>query len=208
MNRILVWVISGLTRCTFPALTAMTGYPEAHRPSLLPTGIPSVIRTRATHSCSGITSTWLTPTCSWIRGAHSIRFGVEYNNAQLNHFQPQGGAFGTPRGSFNFAGSVTALNGGPAANKANSLAQFLLGVADRSGKVVQNDNPNALRWHTWSAYVRDRWQVTPNLTLNYGVRWEYYPFPTHRPRRRKAFQSRDGQCAHWRERQHSAGRWR
>jgi len=115
---------------------------------------------------------------SWIRGDHSLRFGVEYNNAQLNHFQPQGGAFGTPRGSFNFAGSVTALSGGPAANRANSLAQFLLGVPDRVGKVVQNDNPNSLRWHTWSAYVRDRWQATPNLTLNFGVRWEHYPFPT------------------------------
>jgi hypothetical protein len=96
----------------------------------------------------------------------------------MNHFQPQGGAFGTPRGSFNFAGSVTALNGGPAANKANSLAQYLLGVPDRVGKVVQNDNPNSLRWHTWSAYVRDSWQATPKLTVNIGVRWEYYPFPT------------------------------
>src|SRR5260370_39305184 len=96
----------------------------------------------------------------------------------MHPFQPQGGAFGTPGGSFNFAGSVTAFNGAAAANRANSLAQFLLGVPDRVGKVVQNDIPNSLRWHTWSAYVRDSWQVTHNLTVNYGVRWEYYPFPT------------------------------
>ncbi|MCM3870485.1 MAG: TonB-dependent receptor [Pyrinomonadaceae bacterium] len=115
---------------------------------------------------------------SWTRGAHSIRFGGEYGNAQLNHFQPQGGAFGTPRGSFNFGGAVTALNGGPAASRVNAVAQYLLGIADRSGKVIQNSNPNALRWHTWSAYVRDSWQVNPNLTLNFGARWEHYPFPT------------------------------
>jgi hypothetical protein len=115
---------------------------------------------------------------SWTRGNHSVRFGGEYNNAQLNHFQPQGGAFGTPRGSFNFAGSVTALNGGPAASRVNAVAQYLLGVPDRVGKVIQNSNPNALRWHTWSAYVRDNWQVNPNLTLNFGLRWEHYPFPT------------------------------
>lgn len=115
---------------------------------------------------------------SWTKGAHSIRFGMEYGNAQLNHFQPQGGAFGTPRGSFNFGGSVTALSGGPAASRVNAVAQYLLGVSDRSGKVIQNSNPNALRWHTWSAYVRDSWQVNPNLTLNYGARWEHYPFPT------------------------------
>ena len=73
---------------------------------------------------------------------------------------------------------MTALNGGPAANKANSLAQFLLGLPNEVGKAVQNANPNSLRWRTWSAYARDRWQVTPNLTVNYGVRWEYYPFAT------------------------------
>jgi hypothetical protein len=29
-----------------------------------------------------------------------------------------------------------------------------------------------------SLYIRDRWNVTPNLTLSYGVRWEYFPIPT------------------------------
>jgi outer membrane receptor protein involved in Fe transport len=27
-------------------------------------------------------------------------------------------------------------------------------------------------------YIRDSWQVTSKLTMNYGVRWEYYPFAT------------------------------
>jgi len=115
---------------------------------------------------------------SWTKGRHGLRFGLEHTRNGMNHYQPQGGAFGTPRGSFNFAGSVTALNGGPSANKANTLAQFLLGVPDRVGKVVQNSNPNALRWKTWSGYARDSFQVTPKLTVNFGVRWEYYPFAT------------------------------
>jgi len=112
------------------------------------------------------------------KGRHGLRFGVEHTRSGMNHYQPQGGAFGTPRGSFQFLGSVTALNGGPNANKANSLAQFLLGVPDRVGTVVQNANPNSLRWKTWSMYARDSWQVTSKLTVNYGVRWEYYPFVT------------------------------
>jgi len=113
---------------------------------------------------------------SWTKGRHDLRFGIEHTRSGMNHYQPQGGAFGTPRGSFNFAGSVTALNGGVAANKANSMAQFLLGVPDRVGKVVQNSNPNSLRFRTWSMYFRDRWQITPKLTMTYGLRWEYYPF--------------------------------
>jgi hypothetical protein len=115
---------------------------------------------------------------SWARGAHDLRFGMEYTRSGINHFQPQGGSFQNPRGAFRFLGSVTALNGGPAANKANSLAQYLLGLPNEVGKAIQNANPNSLRFHTWSAYGRDRWQVTPNLTLNLGLRWEYYPFAT------------------------------
>ena len=75
-------------------------------------------------------------------------------------------------------GTSTALNGGPAANKANSVAQYLLGLPNEVGKAVQNSNPNSLRFRTWSWYVRDRWQVTPKLTLTYGLRWEFYPFAT------------------------------
>ena len=115
---------------------------------------------------------------SWTKRRHGLRFGIEHTRSGMNHFQPQGGAFQTPRGSFRFSGSVTALNGGPSANKANSLAQFVLGLPEEVGKAVQNANPNSLRWKTWSMYIRDSWQVTPKLTVNYGVRWEYYPFAT------------------------------
>jgi len=125
---------------------------------------------------------------SWTRGPHDLRFGGEFSRSEMNHFQPQGGAFQNPRGAFQFSGGVTALNGqgvgacplciGAAANKANSLAQYLLGFSNRVGKAVQNAIPNSLLWNTWSAYGRDRWQVTPNLTINFGLRWEYYPMAT------------------------------
>lgn len=117
---------------------------------------------------------------SWTKGIHDLRFGGEFSRSEMNHFQPQGGAFQTPRGSFRFSGGVTALNatGAPAANKANSLAQYLLGLPNEVGKAVQNAIPNSLRWNTWSAYGRDRWQVTQNLTINFGLRWEYYPMAT------------------------------
>src|SRR5215472_19216105 len=112
----------------------------------------------------------------WLRRQHDLRFGLEYYHSGINHFQPQGGTFGTPKGTFGFDGSVTALNGGVAANAYNSFAQLLLGLPQRDGKVVQNVIPNALRFTTWAWYARDRWQVTPKFTFSYGLRWEYYPF--------------------------------
>ena len=37
-----------------------------------------------------------------------------------------------------------------------------------SGKITQFQNPNALRFSDWAIYARDQWQVTRNLTVNYG----------------------------------------
>ena len=119
---------------------------------------------------------------SKLKGPHNLRFGFEYDKYALNHFQPQGGTFQTPRGSFQFDGTLTALKGGAAVNAgspSNSWAQFLLGYPSRVGKATQFTNPNALRFSTWSLYARDSWQVTRNLTVDYGLRWEYYPIYSH-----------------------------
>jgi hypothetical protein len=115
-----------------------------------------------------------------VKGAHNLRFGFEYDKYALNHFQPQGGTFGTARGSFAFDGSLTALKGGAAiANPYNSWAQFLLGDPSHTGKITQVLNPNSLRFSTWNLYARDQWQATKNLTISYGIRWEYYPIFSH-----------------------------
>jgi len=115
---------------------------------------------------------------SWMKGPHSLRFGFESGRDGMNHFQPQGGAFQTPRGSFRFIGNVTALNGGAAATTTNSLAQFLLGLPDEVGRADQVSIPNSLRWQTYSFYARDAWQLSSRLTVTYGVRWEFYPMAT------------------------------
>ena len=117
-----------------------------------------------------------------VHGPHNLRFGFEYDHYGLNHFQPQGGQFQTARGSFSFPGDLTALSGvTPNANgvPANSFAQFLLGYPSRMGKSTQFENPNAIRFSNWALYARDQWQVTRNLTVDYGLRWEYYPIFSH-----------------------------
>jgi hypothetical protein len=121
----------------------------------------------------------LTTNLSWLRGAHGLRFGFDFQDQQINHFQPQGGTFQTVRGTFQFNGNSTRLQGGPspADVRFNSWADFLLGLPNAAGKVDQLRNPNALRMKAYAFYARDHWQVTRSLTLNYGLRWERYPFP-------------------------------
>lgn len=112
---------------------------------------------------------------SWIRGAHSLRFGFEFSKYDINHFQPQ--ASNGPRGGFNFSGGLTSLRGGPATSIYNGWADFLLGLPQTMGKDVQYLNPATVRMPSYGLYVRDLWQVSRKLTIDYGVRYENYPAP-------------------------------
>ena len=117
---------------------------------------------------------------SWLKGSHWFRFGGEYTYYTINHFQPQA-AFG-PRGGFTFTGGLTALRGGAAPTLYNSFADFLLGLPQSMGKDLQFVNPASVRMPSWGFYARDQWQINRRLTLNYGLRYEYYPFATRADR--------------------------
>jgi hypothetical protein len=116
---------------------------------------------------------------NWTRGTHSLRFGVDLYRQHLNQAQPEavGGAFHGASGGFQFTGGPTTTRGGPSANRFNSFAAFLLGTANNTGKTILTPDEYKLRMALSSLYIRDRWNVTPNLTLSYGVRWEYFPIP-------------------------------
>src|SRR5215467_4685801 len=95
---------------------------------------------------------------------------------EMNHYQPAG-TYG-PRGGFAFSGGVTGLNGGAATNSFNSLASFLLGLPSALGKSIPTTDEMRTRQWNYGFYFRDRWQIARNLTLNLGLRYEYYPMVT------------------------------
>lgn len=126
---------------------------------------------------------------------HEFRWGTDINAEQMNHVQPefQGGASTGARGTFVFGTGPTAAclvsnnRGGCATTsvtnaQANAMAAFLLGLPTQVGKNQLNIFPYTTRTWRTSFYVRDRWQATQRLTLNYGLRWEYYPMPTRADR--------------------------
>jgi hypothetical protein len=125
---------------------------------------------------------------NWIRGTHNIRFGADIYRQGLNQTQAEwigGGSFFGSQGGFDFGQNVTALCQDPPAcdvgtttNRANSFASFLLGLPDQASRTFQIPEVYTIRANLYSAYIRDRWNVTPRLTLDYGVRWEMFPYPT------------------------------
>jgi hypothetical protein len=115
---------------------------------------------------------------NWTKGSHDLRFGADVYQLHLNQgVANAAGAVGGPAGGFLFRNATTTLRGGAAANDYNTMGAFLLGLAREAGRNVLSVPEYNVRATFYSLYLRDRWQVTPRLTLSYGLRWEYYPFP-------------------------------
>ncbi len=123
---------------------------------------------------------------NWIRGAHNVRFGGDIYRQGLNQTQAEyvaGGFYGS-QGGFDFGREVTALcldpptcSSSSATNRVNAYAAFLLGLPDAASRTFQVPDVYTIRSMLYSAYIRDRWNVTPRLTLDYGIRWEMFPYP-------------------------------
>ena len=110
---------------------------------------------------------------TYLRGAHTFRFGGEYRLYRFYPFQ-----FNTPTGSFSFTRAATA---GPVVNASavvspveaagSSLASFLLGIPSGISREVQT--PITIYHHYGAGFVQDDWKVSRKLTLNLGVRWDF-----------------------------------
>jgi hypothetical protein len=107
---------------------------------------------------------------SKIYGAHEIRFGGNANRLELNHWQPE---TANPRGAINFGSGVTNISS-QTARTPNAYAAALLGLVSSYGKSIQYYEMKTREWQL-AGYIRDRWQVSRKLTINLGLRYEYYP---------------------------------
>jgi hypothetical protein len=101
---------------------------------------------------------------TWITGSHVIKFGGELR--KFSHFT---GA--VPEGSygvFDFNGSMTG----------NAYADFLLGIPYSSRRLDPLTN-RTRRAYELGFFIQDTYKVTPQLSLDYGLRWDYFGSPTY-----------------------------
>ncbi|MGH9960971.1 MAG: hypothetical protein ACREBC_28275, partial [Pyrinomonadaceae bacterium] len=104
-----------------------------------------------------------------LRGNHTLKVGADAR--QYRTFDVEPGTSTT--GNFQFDSSWTRgpFNTSAAAPRGQALASFLLGLP--TGGRVDRNATYAEQSTEYSVFFHDDWRITPRLTLNLGVRWEF-----------------------------------
>ena len=107
------------------------------------------------------------------KGKHTLRMGGELRRVQLNTLTDP-----DARGTFNFTGFTTSdfASGFPVPGTGSDFADFLLGLPQATS-VRFGTSSNYFRSWVTSVFLQDDWRIASRLTLQYGLRYEYFqPF--------------------------------
>jgi hypothetical protein len=100
----------------------------------------------------------------WIRGQHSMKFGMDVAHQQNNDHL----TYGSSRPDYVFQGPWNFANGAPIYEAIN--------VNPATGGPTSG--APYYRTTDYGVFFQDDWQYRPNLTLNLGLRWDYFGPPS------------------------------
>lgn len=144
-------------------------------PSVTPTGYPEV-----GYSTNNAVFQWITQAeqvsdnLSIIRSKHTLKTGFSLQAKRLSQYQ-----LFNPNGAFGFNGMFSTPPPVTTTTRFHSIADLLLGYPSSFSVTTRARTPHLLHKNV-AAYFQDDWRVTPDLTINLGVRWEYFGRPVDR----------------------------
>ena len=103
---------------------------------------------------------------TWTRGPHTLKFGMEYRKIMGNIH-----GNGNQAGTFNFQRGATGLVG---VNSGSPIASFLLGAVDNGNSTFRAVDSVYPRQSAWVLHAGDTLARQQQLTLDYGLRWDYF----------------------------------
>jgi hypothetical protein len=96
-----------------------------------------------------------------VKGTHTMKFGVDFRVQrflQTLYFSPQGDYTFSGGGANDFVSS-------------DLFPNYLMGLPDTD--LIGSTNSEDVRGNAFYVFAQDSWKVRPNITVNYGLRWEY-----------------------------------
>ncbi len=169
-----------------PSSFGIMGIPQAHENGGLPAigvGGLQTLGGNAFLPSDEVTSTFqLTDDLTKIYGKHTFRSGFEWQHVKFSTLQPP-----WSRGQFNYDGTYTDVPGITSGN--TGIAQAVLipqasSLPAGSNAIPYVGGPDAVfvsnisltdnGKNYYGVYVQDDWKATSKLTLNLGVRWDYF----------------------------------
>jgi hypothetical protein len=173
------------------SLGFVTSSPYSNSPNIAITGFETIGQTPP-EGRNDITA-HLDEALSWIKGKHQFRFGGEYRQAQVDEFYQRHSV-----GSFKFTGAtgpwaadyqsstgaaqctgyfasnptVQAACQAQSLGNVLALADFMAGDL-ASGTIARGNAERQVFINTFDLFAQDSWQLTQNLSFDYGVRYNY-----------------------------------
>jgi len=158
-----------------PAGVAGIGYPGGQMSDTANYGLPTLnftdyanLTDTAPSSRDSQTFT-LSENFGWVRGKHHMHYGGDFRWINNRYY-----ASTNPRGGFTFTGSSTAdyVGGAAVPGTGYDLADFLLGRAQSTALAYSSVHDRFLGT-SYDLFAMDDFRAKSNLTLNYGVRYEF-----------------------------------
>ena len=110
----------------------------------------------------------LTDILSYVAGKHQFRFGAEVRQGRVDEFYHR-----RSLGSFSFSGTQGPWAADSAVNSnVLALADYLAGYVS-SSDIAVGDPERFVRVNGFDFFAQDNWQVTRNLNVNLGLRYDY-----------------------------------
>ena len=96
-----------------------------------------------------------------VKGNHTMKFGVDFRIQRF--FQT---LYFSPQGDYTFSGT-----GANTFGSSDLFPDYLMGLPTTD--LIGSTNSEDVRGNALYLFAQDSWKLKPNLTLNYGLRWEY-----------------------------------
>lgn len=133
-------------------------------------------------------NTWqFSDTLAYVHGAHSMKFGFSLIKNDFGFFQLR-----APAGLLNFNGTFTENPVSPSGT-GDAVGDFLLGLPNSSTKSTYTQGTPQVFYTEYGAFAQDQWRVRPDLTVDYGLRYDLYTSPVEKFNRQSDFNPATGQ---------------